>query len=49
MSRNKPLDALVVIGADDPSAVLSGIAGSRGVRFFSKREQELNPWCGSNM
>jgi hypothetical protein len=27
---------------------LSGIAGSRGVRFFSKREQELSPWCGSN-
>jgi hypothetical protein len=32
----------------DKSSTLSGIAGSHGVRFFSKREQELSQWCGSN-
>jgi hypothetical protein len=46
--RNDPLDAKVARTCLRVSHSLSGNAGLRGTRFFSKRERTLGPWCGSD-
>src|SRR5690348_10011878 len=50
--RNKHFDARVVVRQCRRASYhqkCTGIAGSRGVRFSSPTEPDINNWCGCNL